>query len=299
MATSTIPPANTQFVMATTPRVESYPIIEHSILKGSLHRRTSFKNCALRYAEIHCSTISDCTVDNCKLFNCTIQKSSLLTSRIHECKTISSSMSHCQTTSSPLAFRRFPAEIREMIFQGCITNATNSHKRTPKILIALRCDPEIYQEALRCYYKLNSFTLEQANLSKCSELSLKVLGNIEKLKIKSSNGHPLAIDSIPDSFKHCRKIRMLTIVPRDSSELFAWTKLTLGRSTAISKLRVGVLTVSGVGARQHPRHRRLLAEISRLSRNLGCIGKLERVSTGVRQYWFWEAPERETLKWTD
>ncbi|CZR54703.1 uncharacterized protein PAC_04587 [Phialocephala subalpina] len=289
-----LPTPDTQLVTITIPRVEDYPIIESSTLNGSLHRRTSFKLCTLRYVEIHCSTISECELDNCKLFNCTVQKSTLAASSLHECRTSSSSMEKCQMTSSPLAFRRFPPELREMIFQGRITNITNNRRRMPKILIALRCDPEMYQETLRCYYKLNSFTVLKSNLPKCLQVSSKALANIEKLKIKSL---PLAPSDFPESFWRCPRVREFSIEPMSVNELFSWTRFVLLRLHNISKLRVAIATTPGRSQRKRQCHRGLLLSLQRLDKHLECAGKLERVSTGKFQYWIWKAPEGERLRW--
>ena len=69
--------------------------------------------------------------------------------------------------------RQFPPEIREMVFFASLSNCKgNTHtptiafnsrqtieKTTPALLIALRADEQLYQEAISVYYRMNEFEL--------------------------------------------------------------------------------------------------------------------------------------------
>jgi hypothetical protein len=84
-------------------------------------------------------------------------------------------------TSSPLALRRFPPEIRAMIFTGCIHFGGF---KTPAIIITLRGDKQMYEEAIQIFYKLNSFRVELQNLPDFEAMSIiKAIQGIRKLVI--------------------------------------------------------------------------------------------------------------------
>jgi uncharacterized protein YjbI with pentapeptide repeats len=171
------------------------PSAKNSTINGTTIRKTKFTGCTFRHAEIFGSTIagstlsnvklSNCTIDNSTLTqvhitNCTVVSSSLLDSKLHETKIANCSMDNCTMTSSPLALRRFPPEIRAMIFNGCIHFA--DHK-TPAIIIALRGDKEMYEEAIQIFYKLNSFRVKLQNLTDFEAMSIKAIQGIRKLVI--------------------------------------------------------------------------------------------------------------------
>jgi hypothetical protein len=87
----------------------------------------------------------------------------------------------CAVTTSPLALRKFPAKIRENIFQFCVRI---KDQKSPALLIALRGDKEMYQEAINLYYKVNLFTVSNDTVDRCTSLSVKALMSISKLEMK-------------------------------------------------------------------------------------------------------------------
>ena len=89
-------------------------------------------------------------------------------------------MDNCSMTSSPLAIRKFPPEIRAMIFAGCINNVGY---KTPTILKALRGDKEMYEEAIQIFYKLNWLRVKLSTLPGFEKMSKKAIENIRKLII--------------------------------------------------------------------------------------------------------------------
>jgi hypothetical protein len=102
--------------------------------------------------------------NNSQLFNSTIQSTTLHRSILFDCtwnETIA--MKHCQIIDRPLAFRRFPTEIRALIFEGAVEyNSENAdrqgHFGMPPLVVALRGDPLLYSEVLAQFYKKNEFT---------------------------------------------------------------------------------------------------------------------------------------------
>jgi hypothetical protein len=110
-------------------------------------------------------------LSNCELSNCTIFNSSLVDSKLCETKIINCSMDNCAMASLPLALRRFTPEIRAMILAGCIEF---KDRKTPALIIALRGDKDLYQEAIRVFYKLNRFKLKFETLHMLELMSKKV-----------------------------------------------------------------------------------------------------------------------------
>jgi hypothetical protein len=102
--------------------------------------------------------------NNSQLFNSTIQSTTLHRSILFDCTWNESiAVKHCQIIDKPLAFRRFPAEIRALIFEGAVEyNCEEAeHLRIsgmPPLVVALRGDPLLYSEALAQFYKNNEFT---------------------------------------------------------------------------------------------------------------------------------------------
>jgi len=78
-------------------------------------------------------------------------------------------------TKSPLSLRRFPPEIRLMIFCDCIHFQDG---KTPAILVALRSDSELYYEALQLFYERNYFTLKWPIVDLCRAMSVNALKRI-------------------------------------------------------------------------------------------------------------------------
>jgi hypothetical protein len=84
-------------------------------------------------------------------------------------------------TKSPLSLRRFPPEIRHMIFCDCVHFKDG---KTPAILVALRGDPELYYEALQLFYERNYFTLKWSTVDLYRTMSVNALKNILHLNIE-------------------------------------------------------------------------------------------------------------------
>ena len=89
-------------------------------------------------------------------------------------------MDNCSMTYSPLAIRKFPPEIRAMIFAGCVDN---KGYKTPNLLVALRGDREMYEEAVQIFYGLNWFRVKLLTLPDFVSMSKKAIENIRKLVI--------------------------------------------------------------------------------------------------------------------
>jgi hypothetical protein len=109
-----------------------------------------------------------------------LDSSSLTDSWLHQTKITNCSMDNCSVTYSPLAFRRFLPEIRAMIFSRCVSFR---NFKTPVLLVALRCHPELYQEAIAIFYKRNWFHFKLQTLPDLESMSRNAIGHIQKLLI--------------------------------------------------------------------------------------------------------------------
>lgn len=110
-------------------------VLENCTVRGTEKIiKTDIVNCAIHYVDIENSKVTNCKVYNCTLVNCSIKASELLDTNLHECKFETSKLKGCNITTFPLAFRRFPYEVREMTFKLCVELEDG---KTPAFIVAL------------------------------------------------------------------------------------------------------------------------------------------------------------------
>jgi hypothetical protein len=85
------------------------------------------------------------------------------------------------TSLCDLGLRAFPPEIREMIFT--FSNVLIWTGKTPALLMALRGDRELYDEALDYFYKKNIFKLHPRNEWQTGDMAISALQTIKALRI--------------------------------------------------------------------------------------------------------------------
>ena len=129
-------------------------IIEGRTLSGVTIRKTTSNIFVLRYVEIYTFSILGTTLGCCEICNPIIDEPPAEDTKIHECRFTKPKMQRCKLSTSLLALRKFPLEIRALIFQYPIPRKSGSYK-TPLILAALRGDSELYHEAIRAIYRQN------------------------------------------------------------------------------------------------------------------------------------------------
>jgi hypothetical protein len=91
-----------------------------------------------------------------------------------------SAVASSSVTLSVLGLRAFPPEILEFIFTPLLLWTG----KTPALLIALRSDPQLYQEALASFTRLNAFKLHKGNSWKTGDMTLPVLQSIRMLTVE-------------------------------------------------------------------------------------------------------------------
>ena len=92
-------------------------------------------------------------------------------------------------TLSPLALRKFPPEVRAMIFEDCLDldnedGLKMGKKEYPALLSALLCDKAMFQEAMDIAWKVNWHCLCLQYLPNWKLCSSKEIEGIRKLNIR-------------------------------------------------------------------------------------------------------------------
>jgi hypothetical protein len=231
----------------------------------------------------------------------------LTESEVHETKIHSSSMDGCIVTTSPLALRKFPPEIREMIFQRCIDTRDN---KSPSIIIALRGDKELYREAIKVFYKLNFFRLTWETAPSRKFLSAHTIGSIKKLLMRYANLNDRAVQRLTSGSQRGFHIgEQFRRSLRGSVKSLWLSRLSKSRSfnrvqkclCEFSKLKEFYLTFKSFMTDGSPHSlRRVEAAIHFANHHLDTRGLPTTVRVGDKsEMWCWKAPKGETLKWID
>ncbi|PMD36812.1 hypothetical protein L207DRAFT_532400 [Hyaloscypha variabilis F] len=155
--------------MATFNQVQ----LSNSTLKSKTVHKSKLTKCTLIRITFHNSSITDSILKNCSMYDSIIH-----TSKLYNCKIYGTQgMLRSQPTLS-----KFPAEIREIIFELCLAETWTG--KTPSLVIALRCQKELYSQALEVFQKMNRFFLRDANrLVLFKSMPETVLSNIRSITI--------------------------------------------------------------------------------------------------------------------
>ncbi|KAN0115289.1 hypothetical protein V8E51_004833 [Hyaloscypha variabilis] len=286
------------------------PSVKNSTINGTTIRKTKFTGCTFRHAEIFGSTIagstlsnvklSNCTIDNSTLTqvhitNCTVVSSSLLDSKLHETKIANCSMDNCTMTSSALALRKFPPEIRAMIFNGCIHFGGF---KTPAIIITLRGDKQMYEEAIQIFYKLNWFRVRLQNLEDFEAMSIKAIQGIRKLVISTMFAESLVPGVFPESFSSLTSVEKLELWPYSREKIKVWAKACVVQFPSLEILVIG-MSCQHLSTRPNRLSQSMFNAVFELEQNLGSPPRLFRVSSSRIGQWYWQASKSQKLKWAD
>jgi uncharacterized protein YjbI with pentapeptide repeats len=93
-------------------------------------------------------------LNNCILFNCKVTNSVIKHCRLSDCvlentPIQNSDIRRCQTITSPLAFRRFPAEIRSKIIWAALKEYCRTSGLTANLVVAFKGDQTLCRELWR------------------------------------------------------------------------------------------------------------------------------------------------------
>jgi hypothetical protein len=111
----------------------------------------------------------------CVFSNCKLEGSEVARGLFEGCKLISTSTKNCRVISHPLAFRKFPPEVRTMIF-----------KAAPSIQLmkALRVDSKLYDEAMPFFYENIPLVIARYNEIYRNSLPKALLKNIQSVSVR-------------------------------------------------------------------------------------------------------------------
>lgn len=147
--------------------LDSTPNLEMDVLKGitiisQTIRKSKIVGCTFTLATIYESEIENSALINCKVFNSELRWCTAVESQLHEVEIgARCTIKGGEISYSLLAFRRFPPEVREMIFQRAInfkhttTKIEKGNSNRQRVLLrALRCDRQLYPEAISVCFGL-------------------------------------------------------------------------------------------------------------------------------------------------
>ncbi|KAH7418574.1 hypothetical protein BKA64DRAFT_203685 [Cadophora sp. MPI-SDFR-AT-0126] len=124
-----------------------------------------------------------CAVQESQFNVCDLQNAKCANSELHQCSGLSqTAMSACQVTFSPLALRRFPPELRSLIFENIIEWTG----KTPDLIKALRGDEELYCESLDVLCKVSTFGISCRNIQNVASMPAHAMENVRRLEIHAS-----------------------------------------------------------------------------------------------------------------
>ncbi|KAL2074850.1 hypothetical protein VTL71DRAFT_8629 [Oculimacula yallundae] len=286
---SSTPSATTESSLA-----KSHPIIKTNQLHGHEVRNTVFISCNLRDMNLQGCTVSMSTLDNCKLSKCAVTNCNLVSTALHESKFASSSVERCKITTSPLALRKFPPELRILIFERCIDF---EDRITPSILSALRGDPELYSEAIDCFYRLNVIRITEKGLSDCDRMSAVTMRSVRRLHISFDRSPGPIVCNLPTTMLNASRLSHVWLSVYNPLDLIPWAKYLIESFLNVHFLCVGIPVRYVRGT--HDRSIRLRSDIDLLNLHIGFVALMWRVTSSYWEPWTWKVPKGQYLTWKD
>ncbi|KAN0115257.1 hypothetical protein V8E51_004801 [Hyaloscypha variabilis] len=165
--------------MATLNQVQ----LSNSTLKSKTIHKSKLTKCTLIRITFHNSSVTDSVLKNCSVYDSIIRTSKLYNCKIYGTQGIlRCELDGCKLLPAQPTLSKFPAEIREIIFKLCLAETWTG--KTPSLIIALRCQKELYSQALEVFQKTNRFFLRDANrLVLFKSMPETVLSNIRSITI--------------------------------------------------------------------------------------------------------------------
>jgi uncharacterized protein YjbI with pentapeptide repeats len=149
--------------------------IEYSKISAAIVTNGLIQCCS----EIWNAELHRMVVHSCDIINTTVARSGLSKSALYECKLINNSIRDSEVTTSPLAFRKFPTEVRQIIFREALEGMVY----TSELIVALRGDPQLYFEILEVLGKTCFFKISPRNEESRKSMALDVYKNIQNLSL--------------------------------------------------------------------------------------------------------------------
>ncbi|KAH9216566.1 hypothetical protein DL95DRAFT_460154 [Leptodontidium sp. 2 PMI_412] len=261
-----------------------------AFVRGTLHRLTittsTLTTCTLANCIITNSTIKDCSLSNCNISTSTLVKCKITNSALHESPFLKSKLSGCRVMNSPSILRKILLELRRMIFKDCLKIQDG---KSPALLIALRSDKELYEQALEVYYKIIYFTVTPElggarERELLEELSPRALSGIEMLRIN--------IHYVPSFLRET--VRLLKKRSNINTVLLEYEYASMAR-IALLDIRRGLGTISEI----YLAVRADCSGVSAVDTCSACLGfegkKVVGEIDGLTDLWCWQAEEGRVL----
>jgi uncharacterized protein YjbI with pentapeptide repeats len=150
--------------------------IESTEISGALITGGFLEYCLnIQNSEIHRAIVY-----TCDLLHSTVAHSGLYKTKVYECKLSKNISKDSEITTSPLTLRKFPTEIRQIIFRNTFEFAG---RYTPDLIVALRGEPKLYFEALEVLGKTCFFEISTRNDKTRPSMGEEAYKSIRKLSL--------------------------------------------------------------------------------------------------------------------
>ncbi|KAJ5038241.1 uncharacterized protein L3040_007108 [Drepanopeziza brunnea f. sp. 'multigermtubi'] len=288
-------------------------------------RRTVFLNCTLRNVSIYASSLTNCelrdvkiytssiaggTLDKCDIANSAVSKSTLNYCDVLSSKITTSQITHstliksaptksavkaCEINMSPPVLRKFPIELRQMMFGYCLQ--IEEDNKSPALLMALRADKELYPEAIEMFYKLNYFTLNSVTIKTLDDLSPNAVMGIKNLCFDNRDGALPTTDTYGLTPPLVKASQVGTILMRTKCHVGhqgdpLWALRAVDKLRGVSKLLLECI--------EGPTSQWAVdiwdIQVNMLEKHLSVPGKLECEEAGMKLK-SWSAEEGKCLRW--
>ncbi|CZT50561.1 uncharacterized protein RSE6_11569 [Rhynchosporium secalis] len=230
-------------------------------------------SCTLRHVDLTGCNIS-CNLDHCRLSDCTVTTCDLVNTTFHDSESTESWLEDCEIITCPLALRRFSPDLRALIFERCIDF---TKKKTPVILVALRGDPELYQEGAK------SVRLREDVLESCSRDA-----EVEVVVNSFHRPSPPPLDIFPNIFGKCIKLTHVSMTVFDRTELLRWMGYVVNTFPNLQSLLVSIPVKYYLGIER--RSVELKECIDGLNLRSQVKAVRYRVTSSAWEPWIWEVP---------
>ncbi|TVY16833.1 hypothetical protein LARI1_G006509 [Lachnellula arida] len=153
---------------------------------GNAYDTEIFNSTANRVGPIQSCVIESSLAIYSLGFDSTLSSCGVYESKLHNCEVIGGIKNSVIESKNTLNFRRFPGEIRKMIF----LNAIEIDGLTTGLIAALRPDSLLYSEVLETFYQEYIFVLSDENQEVFKSVSKTSLQRLTKIYLKGINVVP-------------------------------------------------------------------------------------------------------------
>jgi hypothetical protein len=95
------------------------------------------------------------------------------------------------------ALRRIAPEIKTMIFEYALKMSSQPRPySSPSLLVALRAVPDLYNEALEVFYKINTFILDVGSFTGFSRLKLEAVKLVRKVALDFTDSTYVSLELV-------------------------------------------------------------------------------------------------------